>query len=70
MYSLLVMTISGSIIALLLMCLRYTVLRKIPSTVYYYAWLLVLLRFALPLPGLIPTMGGSANVTPAPSAPA
>ncbi|MBR3341476.1 MAG: right-handed parallel beta-helix repeat-containing protein [Clostridiales bacterium] len=57
MYSLLVMTISGSIIALLLMCLRYTVLRKMPSTVYYYAWLLVLLRFALPLPGLIPAMG-------------
>ena len=57
MHSLLVMTISGSVIALLLMCLRYTVLRKMPSTVYYYAWLLVLLRFALPLPGLIPATG-------------
>ena len=63
MYSLLVMTISGSVLALFLMVLRYTVLRKMPSTVYYYAWLLVLLRFALPLPGLIPTTGDTANVT-------
>ena len=70
MYSLLVMTVSGSVIALLLMCLRYTVLRKMPSTVYYYAWLLVLLRFALPLPGFVPTTAGTANVTPAPSSPA
>ena len=70
MYPLLVMTISGSVLALVLLCLRYTVLRKMPSTVYYYAWLLVLLRFALPLPGLVPTSLGTANVTPAPSAPA
>ena len=70
MYSLLVMTAGGSVIALLLMCLRYTVLRKMPSTVYYYAWLLVLLRFALPLPGFVPTTAGTANVTPAPSSPA
>ena len=70
MYSLLVMTISGSIIALLLMVLRYTVLRKMPSTVYYYAWLLVLLRFALPLPGLVPTTVATADFTPAPTSPA
>ena len=61
MYSLLVMTICGSAVALLLMCLRYTVLRKMPSTVYYYAWLLVLLRFALPLPGLVPTLAERAD---------
>ena len=65
MYSLVVMTISGSVIALLLMCLRYTVLRKMPSTVYYYAWLLVLLRLALPLPGLFPAMGETTADTPA-----
>ena len=70
MYSLLVMTVCGSVIALLLMALRYTVLRKMPSTVYYYAWLLVLLRFALPLPGLVPTTGETANTIPAPSTPA
>ena len=64
------MTISGSVLALLLICLRYTVLKKMPSTVYYYAWLLVLLRFALPLPGLIPTAAEKANDTPVTSAPA
>ena len=52
---LLTLTLSGSVLALLLLCLRYVVLRRMPSTVYYYAWLLVLLRFAVPLPGLIPT---------------
>ena len=55
------MTISGSVLTLLLMVLRYTVLRKMPSTVYYYAWLLVLLRFALPLPGLVPTTAEKAE---------
>ena len=54
MNTLLALTLSGSVLALLLLSLRYFVLRKMPSTVYYYAWLLVLLRFALPLPGLIP----------------
>ena len=55
MMTLLALTLSGSVLALLLLALRYFALRRMPSTVYYYAWLLVLLRFALPLPGLIPT---------------
>ena len=55
MKTLLVLTLSGSGLALLLLGLRYVALRRMPSTVYYYAWLLVLLRFTLPLPGLIPT---------------
>lgn len=55
MKTLLALTLSGSVLALLLPGLRYFVLRRMSSTVYYYAWLLVLLRFALPLPGLIPT---------------
>ena len=54
---LLVLTLSGSVLALLLLGLRYVALRRMPSTVYYYAWLLVLLRFVLPLPGLMPTAG-------------
>ena len=70
MYSLFLMTISGSILALLLMCLRYTVLRKMPSTVYYYAWLLVLLRFALPLPGLVPALGETSDTAVASAVPA
>ena len=48
---LLTLTLSGSALALLLLSLRYFVLRRMPSTVYYYAWILVLLRFALPTPG-------------------
>ncbi|MCR5137143.1 MAG: right-handed parallel beta-helix repeat-containing protein [Oscillospiraceae bacterium] len=55
MKTLLLLTLSGSVLALLLLVLRYAVLRRMPSTVYYYAWILVLLRFALPLPGMIPT---------------
>ena len=47
MQTLLTMTLSGSALALLLLALRYLVLRRMPSTVYYYAWLLVLLRFVL-----------------------
>ncbi len=57
MKTLLMLTLSGSVLALLLLGLRYVALRRMPSTVYYYAWLLVLLRFVLPLPGLIPTPG-------------
>ena len=54
LYPLLSLTLSGSVLALLLLALRYVLLKKMPSTVYYYAWLLVLLRFVLPLPGLVP----------------
>ena len=54
MNTLLTLTLSGSALALLLLLLRYVFARRMPSTVYYYAWLLVLLRFVLPLPGLVP----------------
>jgi len=70
MSTMLVLTISGSVLALLLVGLRYTVLRKMPSTIYYYAWLLVLLRFALPLPGLVPTTAEAKPSIPVPSTPA
>ncbi|MBR4393904.1 MAG: right-handed parallel beta-helix repeat-containing protein [Oscillospiraceae bacterium] len=77
MNTLLVLTLSGSVLALLLLALRYLILRKMPSTVYYYAWLLVLLRFVLPLPGLIPMVAvtpisapeSAAVVSVSPSAP-
>ena len=54
MQILLSLTLSGSAMALVLLALRYVFLRRMPSTVYYYAWLLVLLRFVLPIPGLVP----------------
>lgn len=55
MERLLQLTLSGSAMALLLIVLRRAFGKKLPSTVYYYAFLLVLLRFLLPLPGLVPT---------------
>lgn len=55
MNTVLTLTLSGSALALVLMALRYLLVKKMPSTVYYYAWLLVLLRFLLPLPGFVPT---------------
>ena len=64
---LLSVTLSGSALAVLLLLLRYVIFRKMPSTVYYYAWLLVLLRFALPLPGLMP-VGTSDSAAPAAAA--
>ncbi|MCR5089751.1 MAG: M56 family metallopeptidase, partial [Oscillospiraceae bacterium] len=63
METLLALTLSGSALALFLMALRYLIIKKMPSTVYYYAWLLVLLRFLLPLPGLFPVF--SAQEAPA-----
>ena len=59
------LTLSGSVLALLLFALRYLLLRRMPSTVYYYAWILVLLRFALPFPGLIPLTAGTDVHEPA-----
>ncbi|MBR6353487.1 MAG: hypothetical protein IKS25_05110, partial [Oscillospiraceae bacterium] len=64
MQTLLTLTLSGSALALLLLALRYLVLRRMPSTVYYYAWLLVLLRFVLPLPGLLPTTAFTEEAAP------
>ena len=54
MNTILTLTLSGSSLALLLLLLRLLFARRMPSSVYYYAWLLVLLRFVLPLPGLMP----------------
>ena len=65
MKTLLTLTLSGSALALLLLLLRRLLPRRMPSTVYYYAWLLVLLRFTLPLPGLIPV--GHRAESPAPA---
>ena len=54
MEALLSLTLSGSALTLLLLLLKKLLGGRLSSTVYYYAWLLVLLRFLLPLPGLIP----------------
>ena len=64
MKTLLALTVSGSALTTLLLMLRYVLLKKMPSTVYYYAWMLVLLRFLLPLPGLVPPFPASADSAP------
>ncbi len=64
MKTLLALTVSGSALTILLLVLRYILLKKMPSTVYYYAWLLVLLRFLLPLPGLVPPFPAAAASAP------
>ena len=51
---LLSLTAGGTILVLVLLLLRRLAGEKLPSSFYYYAWLLVLLRFVLPLPGLMP----------------
>ena len=50
--TLLQLSVGGGLMALLLLSLRYLILRKMPSTLYYYLWITVLLRLVLPVPGL------------------
>ena len=60
MKTLLFLTLSGSAMALLLMIIGKLFKKKLPSVFCYYAWLLVLLRFILPLNGIIPTSRATA----------
>ena len=48
------LSLSVTLMALALMLLRRLLGARLPSAFYTYAWLLVLLRFVLPLPGLMP----------------
>ena len=54
---LLALTASGSVLIALLLLLKALLGKRLSSTVYYYLWLLVLLRFVLPAPGLVPIDG-------------
>ncbi len=51
--TLLILSAGGAVLGLLLLGLRVGFKSRLPSALYYYAWLLVLLRMALQLPGLI-----------------
>ena len=64
--TLLGLSLSGTLLALLLMLLRRLAGSRLPSAFYYYAWLLVLLRFVLPLPGLLPGFARTAAPAPMP----
>jgi hypothetical protein len=63
MMTILSMSLGGTMMACLLLLLQRLCQGKLPSAFYYYAWLLVLLRFILPLPGLMPALG-SAEAAP------
>ena len=55
METFLALTAGGSILIVLLLLLNRVLGKQLSNTAYYYAWLLVMLRFLLPLPGLLPT---------------
>ena len=55
--------VSGTALGLLLMLLRRTAGKRLPGVFYHLAWLVVLLRFVVPLPGLVPVRSASARRT-------
>lgn len=59
------LSLGGSLLALLVLGLKWTLRRKLPSAFYYCAWLLVLLRLVLPLPGFLSLEGGGEEAFPA-----
>ena len=62
--TLLALSLAGTGLALLLMLLGRIAGKRISSRFIYFAWLLVLLRFILPVPGLL-SMPAAAPVSPA-----
>ncbi len=64
--TLLLLSASGSVLGLLLILARRVSGKRLPSTLWYYAWLPVLLRLVLPLPGLIPQAQPARETTAAP----
>ena len=47
------LSLGGSLMALLVLGLKWTLRGKLPSAFFYCAWLAVLLRLVLPLPGFM-----------------
>ena len=61
------LSLGGSILAAVLMGLKRLLKSRLPAGFAYCAWLLVLLRFVLPLPGLLPAAENAlAQNAPAP----
>ena len=61
---LLVLTVAGTLCGLLLVVLRKLLKGKIPSSFLYFAWIVVVLRFAIPITGLIPVGRTAPQVDP------
>lgn len=53
--TLLYLSLCGTALGLALAIVQRLVGRRLPSRFYYFAWLVVLARFALPIPGLVAT---------------
>ena len=62
--TLLVLTIAGTLCGLFLVILRKLSKGKIPSSFLYFAWMVVVLRFAIPITGLIPVGRTVPHVDP------
>ena len=60
-----IMQIIAAALGLLLLLGKKVLFKKLPSTFYYYAWLAVLLRLVLPLPGFMSLEGGREEAAPA-----
>jgi beta-lactamase regulating signal transducer with metallopeptidase domain len=65
---LLTLSLGGTSLGCLLLIIQRLAGKKLPSAFYYYAWLLVLVRLALPLPGLLSLGTGQAAATVAQTA--
>ena len=63
--TLLVLTIAGTLCGLFLAALRKLSKGKIPSSFLYFAWIVVVLRFSIPITGLIPVGRTAPHVDPA-----
>ena len=61
---LLVLTVAGTLCGLFLVVLRKLSKSKIPSSFLYFAWIVVVLRFAIPINGLIPVGSSVSHVDP------
>ena len=62
--TLLALSLGGTALAALLMLLRRLSGRRVPSGFWYAAWLIVLLRFVLPAPGLLALPRSGAATAP------
>ena len=62
--TLLILSLGGTLLGLSLMLLRRLLGKKLPSAFYYCAWLAVLLRFLVPLPGHTGGCGSAAGLAP------
>ena len=59
------LSLGGSLMALLVLGIQWMLRGKLPSAFYYCAWLAVLLRLVLPLPGLLSLDRGREEAAPA-----